>query len=114
LDIEQYSEKLCSKAVTFEAWSDKALVGLVAVYLNDPATLAGYVTNVSVDPDFMRQGIATVLLNNSFEYAKSIGFKTLSLEVSSRNIATRQLYGKLGFKVTQVNGDIVSMELFFR
>jgi GNAT superfamily N-acetyltransferase len=73
VDIEEYSTKIKSQARTFEAWSGKSLVGLVAAYMNDYRTRIGFVTSVSVAKDFMGRGIASALLGRCIERSRHEG-----------------------------------------
>lgn len=97
--IEEYAQKIFDKAITFEAWHNKKLVGLLAVYLNDPDNkFDGYITNVSVDQEFLKQGIATQLIKNCIQYAQNKNIKTIRLEVSTKNNVAIKLYEKFSFK----------------
>lgn len=108
--IEEYSKKIFDKAMTFEAWHDKMLVGLVAAYFNDLSSSAsGFITNVSVRPDFMGEGIATTLMNNCLEYAKEQRIKNISLEVSLGDDAAVRFYKKFGFSETETRESTVLM-----
>lgn len=99
--INDYAQKIFDKAVTFEAWHNKKLIGLLAAYLNDPNNQSsGYITNISVDRDFLRQGIATQLMENLIKYTQNKKIKTLRLEVSAKNHAAIQLYEQFAFKKT--------------
>src|SRR5438046_2814866 len=64
VNIAEYSKKIRARAKTFEAWSDKNLIGLVAAYLNDRDTRTGFITSVSVAKQFMGRGIASKLLDH--------------------------------------------------
>src|SRR5436309_6960124 len=101
IDIDEYADKLSEKSMTFEAWSDETLIGLVAAYFNDPDGSSAYVTNVSVIMDFAGQGVASRLMNSCLDYAKESGFRTLTLEVSPSNDSAIGLYEKLGFTIVE-------------
>lgn len=110
VSIEEYSGKIFEKAITFEAWDDNVLVGLIAVYCNHPnGTSSGYITNVSIDKDFTGRGIATTLMNNCLEYAQKAGIKNIALEVLSSNDSAIRLYEKFGFEKSEIRGDMVLM-----
>ena len=111
VNIEEYSKKIFEKATTFEAWRDELLIGLVAAYLNDPGgTSTGFITNVSVNLDFTRQGIATTLMNNCLQYAQQHGIKKISLEVLSGDHASMLFYKKFGFKEAGIRGNTILMD----
>ena len=111
VDILEYSNKLFEKSVTFEAWSNKALVGLVAAYLNDISGRTGYITNVSVTKDFMGRGIATVLLDMCLAKSKEYNINVMRLEVFRGDIQAIDFYHKFGFQEFQSMGDSVLMQL---
>ena len=114
VNLDEYSRKIFDKAVTFEAWDDRRLVGLVAAYLNDVETGTGFVTSVSVVKDFTGQGIASRLMVACIEYAKQRQFKQLKLEVNQRTESAIKIYQKLGFVETETKGDSVFMSLDLR
>ncbi len=106
-------EKLCFS----DPWDERS----VASELRNPLslwlvalegeTVAGYIgsqtvcnetdmMNVAVHPDYRRQGIAQMLVEELIEKLKEQGSHWLMLEVRASNEAARSLYDKLGF--TQV------------
>ena len=85
VNIEEYSTKIRTRARTFEAWSDKVLIGLVAAYLNDSGTRTGFITSVSVAKEFMGRGIASALLDHCLDRSRQEGMKAVRLEVSSES-----------------------------
>jgi ribosomal protein S18 acetylase RimI-like enzyme len=91
-----YVDKLLARAERFEAWDDGALVGLVAVYGNDPEALRAFVTMVSVTRSHTGRGIATTLLEAAIELCAVRGFARIELEVSPGSPAAG-LYRRLGF-----------------
>lgn len=111
VDISAYAAKLARHATTCEAWQDGALVGLVAVYLNDTASRAGFITNLSVLASARRQGIASALLRMCIELALAGQFDSLVLEVSNRNTAAMALYRKFGFQQMDCGGDSRTLRL---
>ena len=78
VNIEEYAGKLHSRAETFEAWSKESLVGLVAVYANDTGG-QGYISSVSVLPEWTGQNIATTLLKKSIEFLARASFHPVCL-----------------------------------
>lgn len=112
VDLDRYGEKIFDKAITFEAWHNKELIGLVAAYFNDSNGYSGYITNVSVTSYYMNQGIMTSLMNRCIEYAKQYGFKNIALEVSASNYSVIHLYEKFGFKEAETRGDTLIMNLY--
>ena len=58
----------------------------------------GYITNVAVDPDRRRCGVATALLDVFERFAVGNALAFLTLEVRQSNYAAIALYGMHGFR----------------
>ena len=56
--------------------------------------------SIAMDYNYRNQGIGTYLLLSLINYAKTLGFKSLSLSVISENTAIH-LYERIGFKVIE-------------
>lgn len=111
VSIEEYSKKLFEKSVTFEAWSGNLLAGLVAAYFNDKENFAGFISNVSVLPEYSGKGIASVLLEHCNKYAAKKGFKEIKLEVSQENYPAIHLYKKSGYNEIEKKDNLVIMKI---
>lgn len=61
-----------------------------------------YLSNLAVDPDFRRQGVAQQLLSNCEQVALEWGFSDLYLHVLENNHPARQLYLKAGYRLHRV------------
>ena len=96
VDINDYSKKIFEQATLFSKFDGDKLVGLVAVYDN-PTEKFGWVTNVSVDPNYSRKGIASKLLNECNKYFENKKYFNIFLEVFSDNKKAIKLYIKHGF-----------------
>ena len=107
--IQDYAGKIHELAVTFEAWLDHTLVGLVAAYFNDMITKTGYITDVSVMKDYMGRGIASELMKMCIGYAKETDFRRIQLEVYKDNSSAIHLYRKFGFLEYSTRGDYMLM-----
>jgi ribosomal protein S18 acetylase RimI-like enzyme len=97
VDIAEYSKKIVENAVTFEAWIQDELVGLVAAYLNDRENRTGFISNVSVLKEYAGKGIASQLINNCIEFARENKFREILLEVNGNNLQAVKLYEKYHF-----------------
>lgn len=95
--LGEYCGRIMAKAVRFEAWDGVMLVGLVAVYFNDPRRERAFVTSVSTLSAYMRRGVATELMRRAIDHARRKGFTVLDLEVGRGNARAHALYKKLGF-----------------
>jgi 2-polyprenyl-3-methyl-5-hydroxy-6-metoxy-1,4-benzoquinol methylase len=96
VDINDYSKKIFEQATLFLKFDGDKLVGLVAAYDN-PTEKFGWVTNVSVDPNYSRKGIASELLNECNKYFENKKYFNIFLEVFSDNKKAIKLYIKHGF-----------------
>jgi ribosomal protein S18 acetylase RimI-like enzyme len=109
--LHDYSRKLVSSAINFEAWQNNLLVGLVAVYVNSPDKQTAFVTNVSVLPTFVGQGIAMELMQQCIDYVQAQQYKELALEVSNGNQLAIRLYRKVGFSDMSEKDGYIAMHL---
>jgi ribosomal protein S18 acetylase RimI-like enzyme len=111
VDLVQYSKKLTDNAVTFEAWNDDTLVGLVAAYFNDPTNQRGFITSVSTVEAHQGRGVAKALMQRCLIYGRSRGFREVYLEVHRENTAAICLYRSCGFVDAGLHGDNWIMKL---
>jgi ribosomal protein S18 acetylase RimI-like enzyme len=114
VEINDYAKKIAGKAARFEAWSDGRLVGLVAVYCNDPEKRIAYITSVSVLRESMGRGIAKNLMKQCIARVKALGMHQVSLEVASVNMPAIGLYEKSGFVAGRTKAPFVTMALYLK
>lgn len=110
VDIGVYAEKIVKNSITFEAWSNSELAGLIAAYFNDEKREEGYITNVSTLLEYSGRGIASRLLDKCIRYGTDTGFKKIRLEVNSSNQHAVSLYKKHGFFQTGTRKDYILMQ----
>lgn len=101
VNISDFSDKIRERAITFEAFTGKLLVGIVAAYFNDRSTNAGYITIVCVLKNYHGRGIAKELVNNCIQFGRNNRFTQIGLEVSEDNLKAFKLYQNLGFIITE-------------
>ncbi len=102
VELKEYAKKIVDKAIRFEAWDKKVLIGLVAGYSNKQEGFL-YLTNVSVDIKYQCRGIAKQLLLSSMIFAKECSFNLIELEVNKKNENAINLYKKLNFENLKEN-----------
>ena len=107
VNIHAYSSKITEKAITLEAWHQKKLIGLIAVYCNKNAE--AFITNVSITKTFTGKGIAQKLLIQCIENAKTYNTTRISLEVHKDNANALSFYKKFGFEIKEQNSKTVNM-----
>jgi ribosomal protein S18 acetylase RimI-like enzyme len=111
VNVNDYAKKISTNATRFEAWSGDTLIGIVAVYFNDPVKHTAYITNVSILRAWRSKGIASRLVGQCIEQAKTLGMGQIKLEVAVDNAPAIDLYEKRGFISEKTNGLFVSMYL---
>jgi len=67
-----------------------------------------YVADVAVAASFRRRGVGQALMQHAEGLARSWGRSALVLDVSAKNEAARNLYGRLGYKVQRVRRSLVT------
>ena len=110
VNLRAYCVKLHELSVTFEAWREHELIGLVAVYWqqNDNAV---FISNVSVDTSYARQGVGSVLLSNMIANAKRLGKTVITLEVGEANAAAISFYKRQGFSEAERSDGVLRMRV---
>jgi ribosomal protein S18 acetylase RimI-like enzyme len=111
VDLDVYAEKISAFATRYEAWSGATLIGLVAVYANDPTAERAFVTSVSVVREHQGQGLATRLMARAIDGTRRRGFRRLELEVGRGNTAAIRLYTDTGFAMVCEEDQMVRMNL---
>lgn len=111
VNIEEYARKIFEKAVTFEAWKDRLLVGFIAAYFNHKFDDSGFITYVGVANDFMGLGIASRLMDLCIEHTRQNNFRELKLEVNIHSDKAICLYDRFGFTNYKTDGDVLLMRL---
>lgn len=111
VNLEEYSRKLLEKSVTFEAWNENFLVGLLAAYFSQNTDRSVFITNVSVLKKFMGMGVASELLGQCIKYAAGKKIMELKLEVNKESARAIRLYGKFDFVIDDVSEGFVKMKL---
>ena len=103
LDLYDFSKKIYTHTVRFEARDNGELVGLLSAYLNDKESGIGFINHISILQKYKGNGISNILMNDCLEYAKRENFNYIRLEVSKNNNIARKLYEKYGFSLEKDN-----------
>jgi ribosomal-protein-alanine N-acetyltransferase len=109
VEIKSYAEKMVFHAKRFEAWSGTSLVGLIGVYLSNIPL--GYITNVSVLPNWHRLGLASNLMKICVNDLDDLGFFFIDLEVNQKNDAALSIYKSLGYIFIAANAETIRLRL---
>jgi ribosomal protein S18 acetylase RimI-like enzyme len=111
VEIDSYAATIVSNANRLEAWAGDNLIGLVAIYCNDQKDFLAYITNVSVQKEWVGKGIGSSLTQQGIEFAKKSGAKKICLEVDFSNTQAIGLYKKIGFTSEKEIGSCIRMKL---
>lgn len=107
--IDDYALKIYEKAISFEAWDEDILIGLLAAYF-DERNHTAFVTNVSLLKNYKRRGIASKLILLCTDYAKQNKIKEIRLEVNRNNVEAVALYRSNNFSECHSKGDQIYMK----
>jgi ribosomal-protein-alanine N-acetyltransferase len=111
VNISEYAQKIYSKAITFEAFCENVLVGLIAAYFNHEKKNAAFITNVSTNKQFSGRGIASELMNNVIAFAITLKSPKIILEVNKNNNSANKLYQNFSFVQLSENEHFLTLEL---
>jgi ribosomal protein S18 acetylase RimI-like enzyme len=111
VNISEYAQKIYSKAITFEAFCENVLVGLIAAYFNHEKKNAAFITNVSTNKQFSGRGIASKLMNNVIAYAVTLKSPKIILEVNKNNNSANKLYQNFSFVQVSEKEHFLTLEL---
>ena len=59
----------------------------------------GYISVVAVVPEWRRRGVASALIGSAVGYLRSLGLKTIRIDVEQTNAPARRAYERAGFQV---------------
>lgn len=111
IDLLIYSKKIVEKAITFEAWSNDWLIGLIAVYFKQENPNSAFITSVSVVKKYKGMGIATTLLKNCIDYSVDKKCFEIYLEVNNENTPAINFYKKYNFTQTATRNNNLVFKL---
>lgn len=114
VNLTEYCRKIMTHAVIVAAFHRGRVVGLCALYLDDPAQEAGFLTLIAVLKEFQGFGLGKTLLGAGVSEARSAGKRCLRLEVNSSNYRARRLYQQFGFYPESPSTPITSAQQYMR
>lgn len=110
VDITAYVKKIRENAVTFEAWYDKELIGLIAAYCNDAESKKIFITSVSTYTEYSGKGIASSLIQLCIDHATKNKFTEILLEVNNKSLNAIKLYNKNNFVQIDIKDQTIIMK----
>lgn len=101
----QLSGLMAPDITVWTAWRGKALAGCVA--LKEMNARQGELKSMRTAPEFVRQGVASALLDHVVEIARARGYQSLCLETGTNDAyaGAVALYLKHGFASGPIYGD---------
>lgn len=109
--VEEYIEKIQSRAEVLCHYVEGSLAGLVAFYCNDQKRKMAFITLVVTSPERRGKRLAMTMVRHVLWLAKSRGFASCRLEVRKDNTAALALYTKIGFAITNETDGRYVMDL---
>jgi len=108
VDLILFSNKIFKNGITFEAWIDNKLIGLIAAYFNFE-NMNSFITHISIDNKFMGFGISSKLMIECIKYSRDKSFIEIKLEVFKNNLTAISLYKKHDFKIINEFNETLTM-----
>lgn len=75
---------------------ESEVVGMLALW---PVLDEAHIATVAVHPQHRGRGVGKMLLATAVDFARTQGFKTVTLEVRVSNLRAQRLYRRFGFQV---------------
>lgn len=97
VNLNDFAKKIIDAGIGFYYLDGEKLAGVILFYANNKETLTSYVSVLSVDENYRKQGIAQKLLNECINYCKKLEFKHIELYTHKTNTGAIKLYEKNGF-----------------
>lgn len=98
-DINEYCEKLLSKANVFATFDRNKIVGVIAIYTNNRIKREAYIPILSVMNNYKGRGIASRLLETAVSCAHENKMKIVHVKTWPENKNAISLYKKNKFKI---------------
>ncbi|MFL2105204.1 GNAT family N-acetyltransferase [Desemzia sp. FAM 23991] len=105
-NLEEYSNKLLSKAQTFVIENEKTELGFITFYANDFEKNIAYIVFLGVSSSCQGKKLGQKLLNQCLNTVFELGMKEVRLEVRVDNIKALNFYQKNNFYITEKASEI--------
>jgi len=109
MTLEDYVDKITTKANIITDVKNDDFRGFIAFYDNDNKSRVGFLSFLAVSKSFEGLGIASHLINKAITILQEKNFVEFKLEVSKKNINAIKFYTKFGFEVIENKLDRFSM-----
>ncbi|MDZ5253116.1 ribosomal protein S18-alanine N-acetyltransferase [Clostridium sp. LIBA-8841] len=95
-NIESIENELSNKLAKYlVALDENKVIGFLGMWV---VFGEGDITNIAVHPEYRKQGIGNLLMDNLITLCKENNINSLTLEVRESNLPAQNLYKKHGFK----------------
>lgn len=95
-NIESIEKELSNKLAKYlVALDENKVIGFLGMWV---VFDEGDITNIAVHPEYRKQGIGNLLMDNLITLCKENNINSLTLEVRQSNLPAQNLYKKHGFK----------------
>ena len=79
-DLSAFGDRLLNHANLFVSKDEKGEIkGLVALYANDFVKKYAYIPLLAVAPEYRKQGIARMLMNEAIDYVRELGSEKIQV-----------------------------------
>ncbi len=95
-----------------DPFEEPSIVGMGSIHWKEtPAGLCAYVDDVVVNKAYRGKGLATKIMNELIETAKTVGADAVYLTSNPKRVEANHLYQKLGFKRINEETNMYELEL---
>lgn len=100
-DLSAFGDRLLNHANLFVSKDEKGEIkGLVALYANDFVKKYAYIPLLAVAPEYRKQGIARMLMNEAIDYVRELGSEKIQvIGIHTSNPIAFDFYKELGFRL---------------
>jgi len=93
---------LVENSYTYIALCNNSIVGFINLQINEPAKNETNINTVAIHPKFRKMEIASQLMGNVINFAKTNGFGCIKTRTWSINNSGLGLYKKFGFELDYI------------
>ena len=111
IDIEKYTEKLISHAMIMTVYEYADIVSFIAFYSNDYSGKTIFISMLATNHKFRGKGMAKLLVSAVHQYAATINFIKVRLQVDKLNTKAISLYNRMGYEVMEENESFFIMQI---
>ncbi len=96
-DIDNFALQLINNAVVVVANQRNAIIGFIAIYINDYKTKTAFISLIAVKSDYQGRNIGKQLLSIAERYSHQNNMAFIRLEVKQKNKRAIEFYHRNGY-----------------